>query len=429
MKVLLLTPHYPPEIRSVSRLMAELAEDLYAAGHTVTVVAPLPPKESAGPVEVRGLPRQEITAGIRVVRVRTMPFVSVAPWLRAVTHFTLAGSLALGALSAGRHDVIIAYSPPLTIGLSCDLLRRVWEAPFVLNVQDIYPQTLIDLGLARQRFVVWLLLRIEQYAYRRAGVITVHSEGNRRLLLRRGLDPAKVRVVPNWVDTSAIRPAPRTNGLRATLGLRDEFVALFAGILGYAQDVDVILEAARLLQAHPEIVFVLAGDGVRKAQAVRQVEAWQLRNVRLLPFQPLEQYPALVTMADVCLVTLQKSVTTPVVPSKIMTIMAAGRPVVATVSPGGDAYEVIAGSGGGVCTPPGDARALAEAILALYRDPVMRMRTGEAGRRFAVAHFDRRAVTSVYAHLLAGLRPPHQVGDVSSDAPLGRGGRHVDHES
>jgi len=404
MRILLLTPHYPPEIRSVSRLMVELAQDLRAAGHDVTVVAPFPPPDGAGPGALDRMPARERTGGIQVIRVRTMPFVHVAPWLRAVTHFTLAGALTLGALSAGRHHAVVAYVPPLTIGLTCDLLRRVWGAPYILNVQDIYPQALIDLGLARQRLVVEILRWIEQYSYRHAGAITVHSEGNRRLLLERGLDAGKVHIVHNWVDTAAIRPGLRANGFRASLGLGDEFVVLFAGVLGYAQDIDVILEAARLLRAYEGIVFILAGDGVRKAQAVEQAAAWGLRNVRFLPFQPLEVYPQLVTMSDVCLVTLQKSVTTPVVPSKIMTIMAAGRPIVATVDSGGDAYEVIAGSGGGVCTPPGEPAALAEAILALYRDPALRQRAGEAGRRFAEMHFDRRAVTAVYARLLAELR-------------------------
>ena len=404
MRILLLTPHYPPEIRSVSRLMAELAQDLRETGHDITVVAPFPPRDGARPRDPEALPAHERTGGIQVIRVRTMPFVQVAPWLRAVTHFTLAGSLALGALAAGRHDAVVAYVPPLTIGLTCDLLRRVWGAPYILNVQDIYPQALIDLGLARRRVVVEILRWIEQYSYRHATAITVHSEGNRRLLLERGLDAQKVRVVHNWVDTTAIRPGLRTNGFRASLGLRDEFVVLFAGVLGYAQDIEVILEAARLLRAHEGIVFILAGDGVRKAQAVEQAAAWGLNNVRFLPFQPLEVYPQLVTMSDVCLVTLQKSVTTPVVPSKIMTIMAAGRPIVATVDAGGDAFEVISGSGGGLCTPPGEAPALAQAILTLYHDPALRQRAGEAGRRFAEAHFDRHAVTAVYARLLDDLR-------------------------
>lgn len=414
MRVLLLTPHYPPEIRSVSRLMAELAEDLRHAGHQVSVVAPFPPEYSAGPEGVRGLPARERVEGIEIVRVWTMPFVNTAPWLRALTHFTLAGSLVAGALRLGRHDAVIAYSPPLTIGLACAALRRLWGAPFILNVQDIYPQALIDLGLARQRAVVALLRWIEQYSYRRAAAITVHSSGNRDLLRERGLDPAKLHVVPNWVDTSAIRPGIRTNGFRGELGLRDEFVVLFAGVLGYAQDLDVILEAAQALRDLPDVVFIVAGEGVRKAQAVKRADALGLRNVRFLPFQPLEAYPRLVAMSDVCLVTLQKTVTTPVVPSKIMTIMAAGRPIVATLGRG-DAAEIIAASGGGICTSPGDAAALAEAIRTFYRDPERRLQSGEAGRRFVEDHYDRRVVTSVYSRLLASLRPPRLADSLHAD--------------
>lgn len=414
MRVLLLTPHYPPEIRSVSRLMAELAGDMRAAGHDVTVVAPFPPDEDVDPQVAGRVAASEQMDGVRVRRVRTLPFRNVPPWMRAVTHFTFAGSLAMAALSSGKQDAVIAYSPPLTVGLACDALRRMWRAPFILNVQDIYPQALVDLGLARGP-VVEILRRIERYAYRHAAAITVHSSGNRDLLLERGVPPEKVHVVFNWVDTKAIQPGPSSNHFRETLGLTHEFVVLFAGVLGYAQDIDVILEAARLMADSPNVVFVVAGEGVRKAQAVEHVRTWGLRNVRFLPFQPLDQYPSLVRMADVCLVTLQKSVATPVVPSKIMTIMAAGRPIVASVGSAGDAYDIITASGGGVCTPPGDARALVDAILTLYRDAPLRQRIGEAGRRFAEEHLDRRTVTATYMGLLDRVRGRGPVSSIVGD--------------
>lgn len=405
MKVLLLTAHYPPEIRSVSRLMAELAEDLAGAGLEVTVVTTFPPSAD-GPrtgLGRRPLISRQTRNGIRVVRVYTLPFVRVLPLVRAFTHFSLAVSLAVGGLLSGRHDAVIAYSPPLTLGLACDFLRRLWGAPFIFNVQDIYPQALIDLGLARNPAVVKLLAAIERYSYRRAAAITVHSPGNRDLLVGRGVPPRKVHVVPNWVDTRAIQPGPRMNDYRQALGLDNQFVVLFAGVLGYAQDIDVILRAARQLQQHAEIAFVIAGEGVRKAQAVVRAQAWGLRNVRFLPFQSLERYAFLVNSADVCLVTLQKSVTTPVVPSKIATIMAAGRPVVAALDAKGDARQVITDAACGVWVPPGDADGLAQAIFDLYRDPQRRAQLGAAGRTYAEVKLDRRVATSLYRWLLSSL--------------------------
>ncbi len=420
MKILLLTPHYPPEIRSVSLLMSQLAEDFAALGHVVTIITPYPPanvdaayadEAQAGPV-----PSREEANGIRVFRVPVLPFVKVAPAIRAVTHFTLAASMTLAGLRAGRHDVILAYSPPLTVGLACDVLGRAWGAPFVFNVQDLYPQALVDLGLVRNPIVLGVLQWLERHAYSRARAITVHSAGNRDALASRGVPSGKIRVIPNWIDTAAIRPGSRDNVYRTELGLDGRFVVLFAGVMGYAQDMTVIVEAAAALRdlGEQEIAFLLAGDGVRRAEAEAGVRAYHLDTVRFLPFQPLDRYPLLVNAADCCLVTLQAAVATPVVPSKIAGILAAGRPVVGALPPG-EARAVIEASGGGLCVPPGDPVALAGAIRRLARDPELRTGLGGAGRRYVEMYFSRAVTTRLYSQLIEDVagagseRPSHDL--------------------
>jgi colanic acid biosynthesis glycosyl transferase WcaI len=183
------------------------------------------------------------------------------------------------------------------------------------------------------------------------------------------------------------------------LGLGDRFVVLFAGVMGYAQDMNVIVEAAAQLRDDPRIVFVLAGDGVRREKAEAAVKALGLANVRFLPLQPIDRYPSLVDAADCCLVTLDASVATPVVPSKIGGLLAQARPVVAAL-PAGDAREIVEQSGGGVCVEPGDAAALAAAIRRLASDPMWRKAMGDAGRRYAEVHLSREAATGAYAALL-----------------------------
>ena len=408
MRVLLLTPHYPPEIRSVSVLMSQLAEDLTARGYAVTVLAPHPPGpmgEAPGPPP----PAREVQTGVQVIRVPVLPFVKVARAVRAVTHFTLAGSIVWAGLRAGRQDAVIVYSPPLPLALAAEILARRWNAPLVVNVQDIYPQALIDLGLARNPVVLGVLRWLERRAYDRASALAVHSEGNRRLLLARGVADAKVTVVPNWIDTpagrggvAAARTWPDPNPFRVELALGDRVAVLFAGVMGYAQDMAVIVEAAALLKNDPGIVFLLAGDGVRRGEAEALVAARGLTNVRFLPFQPIERYPVLVAAADCCLVTLQASVATPVVPSKIVGILAQARPVVAALPPG-DAREMVEQSGGGVCVAPGDAAAMAPAIRGLAADAARRRAMGEAGRRYVETHFSRSVSTGLYAALLERL--------------------------
>jgi colanic acid biosynthesis glycosyl transferase WcaI len=399
--VLLITPHYLPEIRSVSVLMSQLAEDLGANGCSVTVLTPYPPSHMDEADTAPPLPREERN-GVRVIRLAVLPFVKVSRAVRAVTHFTLAAATVWGGLRLPRQDAVIVYSPPLPLALAAEVLARRWGAPLVVNVQDIYPQALIDLGLARNPIVLAVLRWLEARAYRHATALVVHSGGNRRLLLGRGIDPAKVTIIPNWVDTR-LHVSNGTNPYRRDLHLHGRFVVLFAGVMGYAQDMAVIIEAATQLRDDSNIVFLLAGDGVRREDAEAAVKARGLMNVRFLPLQPIERYPVLVDAADCCLVTLDASVATPVVPSKIGGILAQGRPIAAAL-PFGDARDLVQQSGGGVCVDPGDAEALARAIRRLAADSASRREMGEAGRRYAESHLSRTAATGRYAVLLEQLR-------------------------
>ncbi len=421
MRILLLTPHYPPEVRSVSVLMSQLAEDLAGTGHAVTVLAPYPPGNMAeardaaehhgrrsvptavgGDAHARDVARGGNVDGVRVVRVPALPFVKVAPSVRAVTQFTLAAAVVGAGLRAGRHDVILVYSPPLPLALAAEVLARRWRVPFILNVQDVYPQALIDLGLARHPVVIGVLEWLERRAYRHAAAITVHSAGNRELLKARGVPAAKITVIPNWIDVTETSPPRETNPYRTELGLQGRVVVLFAGVMGYAQDMAVIVEAAAALRDDRDIVFLLVGDGVRRPEAEAMVSARSLENVRFLPFQPLDRYAVLVGAADCCLVTLQGAVATPVVPSKIAGILAAARPVVAALPPG-DARALVEVSGGGICVAPGDSAALAGAVRRLAHDARARQVMGEAGRRYVEAHYARASATRLYGELITGV--------------------------
>ena len=397
--------------------MSQLADDLAGRGHAVTVLAPYPPSHMD---QAPGAPAlsSEGRAGVRVVRVPVLPFVKVPRAVRAVTHFTLAASMVWCGLRTGRHDAVVVYSPPLPLALAAETLAKRWRAPLVVNVQDVYPQALIDLGLARNPVILGVLGRLERRAYRRASALTVHSDGNRALLLSRGADAAKISVIPNWIDTEAA-PPPDPNPYRADLALGDRVVVLFAGVMGYAQDMAVIVEAAAVLRDDPNVVFLLVGDGVRRADTEALANTRGLANVRFLAFQPIDRYPTLVAAADCCLVTLQAAVTTPVVPSKIAGILAQARPVVAAL-PDGDARQLVERSGGGVCVAPGDAPALAAAIRDIAANPGRRRALGESGRRYVAAHFSRRAATGLYATLLERLTASGREGIGAGAANLPR---------
>ena len=251
-------------------------------------------------------------------------------------------------------DAALVYSPPLPLALAALALCRARRRPLIVNIQDLFPQSAIDLGLLNNPYLIRIFKGLESFLYRHADLVAVHSEGNRRHVLNAGGKFGKVTVVPNWIDTKAIQPGSRENGLRASLGLDHHFVVSFAGIMGYSQDLETVLHSARILKDQKDIVFLMVGDGVEKFKLQKLARENQLDNVLFLPMQPKDKYPEVLLASDLCLATLRPEVKTPVVPSKILSIMAAGRPVLASLPLDGDAPRLIAEAQCGRAIAPSD---------------------------------------------------------------------------
>jgi len=245
---------------------------------------------------------------------------------------------------------------------------------------------------------------LERFVYRCARHITVLSEGFRQNLLRKGVPENKMSIIPNFVDTAFVRPLPPQNGFRDNLGLEDHFVVLYAGNLGHSQDLDTVLDCARLLEGREDIRFLVVGNGSRKPHLEGKAESMGLHNVQFLPFQPRQSVPEMYASADVSLVPLKKTIALDSVPSKAYTIMASGRPIVASVDRGSDAWQLTQAAECGLCVEPEDPEALAEAIRTLYADPALRERLGRNGREHVVQHYTRQAVGRRYHELLTSLR-------------------------
>ena len=295
MRILLLTDAFPPEVRSSSHLMYELAEDLRARSHAVSVATCFPRYNLAAPVEAppRGS-RRETLHGLDVLRVPTPAIHNVGHVRRGLGQLWLPVAFWRAARALERPDVIYVYSPPLPLGLAAHWLARRWRAPFVFNVQDLFPQNAIDLGALRNPLLIAFFRALERFIYRRAAAIALHSQGNAAWLRRAGVEAGKLRVIHNWVDTDTHHPQAGGAPNCFRQGLGDRFVVLFAGVMGYAQDMEAIVEAAARLRDDPRTVFLLVGDGSERAFVERRVRELGLANVRLLPFVPREEYPALV---------------------------------------------------------------------------------------------------------------------------------------
>jgi colanic acid biosynthesis glycosyl transferase WcaI len=386
MKILLVSAFFPPEVGSASHLFYELGQALVKRGHEITVLTGLPRYHVIGEKRRQSPFIYEKYRGLQVLRVFNLDVPWAQPVLRGLDQLTFALFAGLAGLTLPSFDAAVVYSPPLPLALATWALGRWRQRPVVVNIQDLFPQSAIDLGVLRNPRLIRIFRRMESFLYRRAN-LTAHSEGNRRYIIKAGAAPERVTVIPNWIDTEAIKPGERHNGLRATLGLGEKFIVSFAGIMGFSQDLETVLQSAAILKNQDDIAFLMVGDGVVKPKLEKFVREHSLENVHFLPMQPKDKYPEVLAASDVCLATLRREVRTPVVPSKILSIMAAGRPVLASLPLEGDAAPLIAAAVCGLSIAPGEPETMAGAIRQLYEDAARREEMGAAGRGYVVRHF------------------------------------------
>jgi colanic acid biosynthesis glycosyl transferase WcaI len=407
LKILILTPAFPPEITGSGHLMYELAETLSKNGHVVTIITAIP-RQRMGDDRTNAKYKgkfiiHENLNGIKVIRPTILPLPLTNPITKGLDHFSLAASYYLAGRHISSQDIVFVYSPPLTLGLTGIKLAKRFKAPLVFNAQDMFPQYAIDTGVLRNRVLIKIFEIIEQYVYRSATCITVHSEGNLSYLSSRGISRKKIKVIFNWVDTERFRPSERYNEFRKEYGFDDKFIVSYAGTLGWAQGLDTVMQSAKMLKGKTNILFLIVGEGPRKKNLENNVIKERLENVVLLQLLPRDKYAKMMQASDICLISLSPKIKTPVVPGKLFDIMACGRPVIGNVPPEGDAFKIVQNAQCGICVPPDDAAKLAEAILKLYEDAESASQMGMNGRRIAEKLFSRAACTKAYEQLLLSL--------------------------
>lgn len=407
MHILFLTNYYYPEVGASSYLYQELAQSLRKLGHQVTVCTGFP-RYNIRRLEQKYRQRlwmRESIAGIEVLRIKTLSLPKYVPLARGLDYLGLSACLSIRSLFAQKPDVVMVYSPPIFLGLSALLLRSFKGTPFVFNVHDLFPQTAIDLGMLKNPALIKLFQSLEQYLYRNADWVTTHSSGNSAWVVAHGGDQLKTTAMPIWMDAEKLKPGPCQNAWRRSQKLNDSFVVVSAGTQGFNQDIAVILKAAERLVDHPDIAFLMIGDGAQHDEMKAYSEQVGLSNVRWLDWQPREAFPSVMHTADVVLATLKAEVSTPVVPSKILSAMSAGRPVITCMPMTGDAPKLVQDANSGIILAPGDDKALAEAILALYQDDAACRIHGGNGRLYVERHLDvgvwAQKYLSLFRHIIA----------------------------
>jgi colanic acid biosynthesis glycosyl transferase WcaI len=303
----------------------------------------------------------------------------------------------------------MVMSPPLPLGASGWLVSLLRRTPFVFNIQDVFPDVAVELGAITNPSVIAAAARLERVTYGHADAVTVLSEDLRDNVAAKLLPPGpgfiggpeKVRVIPNFIDTDWIRPAPKENGYRAEFGLQGKHVVMYAGNVGLSQSLDLVLAAASHLAHDPDVVFVINGGG--SARPGLQERATGLPNVRFIDMQPKSRLPEVVAAADVHVVPLRTGLARSSVPSKLYSILAAGRPLVASVDRGTEVARTVAAAGAGVAVPPDDPEAFTKAIVGLLGNPEDAAEMGRSGRRFVEEWASPAAVAEAYEALFTEL--------------------------
>jgi glycosyltransferase involved in cell wall biosynthesis len=402
MHILLVTDSYPPEIRSASHLMLELAQELQRRGHEVTVITTWPEYNLDQAVISKKFQPLENENGIRVIRVKTLPHHNVNYIVRAVSQLLMPLQFLTGLWRHKIHaDALIIYSPPLPLALVGSWLRRSGVRT-LLNIQDLFPQNAIDLGILRSKFQIKFFQAIECFAYYSADLVTVHSEGNRRMLLKQYPQfESKIKLLHNWVDVEHHRVSHVGIDFRKKWGITQKHIAVFAGVMGPSQYLDLILNIAEHMQDRTDLLFLLVGDGKERLRLEQLAAQKSLKNVRFEGFISRDVYPDLLNICSIGLVCLSPQNMTPVVPGKILGHMAAGLPVAAFLHASSDAHEMIAAASCGVSTNSGDLDACVLALQKLLANETQFVEIGQRGRSYALEHFSKEVCVSQIENMLS----------------------------
>lgn len=415
MNLLVLCPHFDPDVAPTGVVMSRIAHELIERGHRLHIVTALPwyQRHAIEPGWEGQLVRTERTTWGRISRVHPFPTDKRNIPARALAFggFT-ALATAVGISSSIRPDAVLAMSPPLTLGPAGRVVATARRVPFVFNIQDVFPDVAVELGLLTGSKVIAGARWLERTSYRMSDAVTVLSDDladNVRSKITKGLSglkadeqAAKVRVIPNFVDTQHIRPAARDNSYREQYDLLGRTVIMYAGNVGFSQSLDLVLLAARSFAAtRPDVVFVINGGGAARPDLER--DAADLPNVRFIDMQPLERLPEVLAAGDIHVVPLRAGLAWSSVPSKLYSILAAGRPIVASVDEGTEVARTIDRAGAGVSVPPDDPAEFISALGSLLDDRAAMERMGADGRRFVEGWASPAAVAESYEALFAEL--------------------------
>ena len=398
----MLTAYFVPEVTAGTHLSNNRNQAFADNGHEMVVYTPTPTRGISDEVrkEYKNRKFEVMYDGKMTIHRFRLMQEGKNPIIRALRYTTSCLKqlyFGLWGKDARQCDMMFISSTPPIQGAMAAIIKKIRHIPFVYNLQDIFPDSLVGTGLTHKGSILWKIGRvIENFTYRNADKIIVISEDFKKNLLEKGVPEEKIEVVYNWIDEKAVVPIKREeNSLFDELDIpRDKFNVVYAGNFGHAQNIEIIIKAADRLKDNPNINFILFGTGGLKEKYVDMASSLGLNNVKFFPLQPYDKVSHVYSLADIGIVSCKKGIGHGAMPSKTWSILSAGTPVVANYDKGTDIESILTNNQIGLFSDADDIDSFVEAILHMQQNPELCAEMGRKGRSFIEHNLTKSIGTS-----------------------------------
>ena len=404
MKILMVVAYFVPEIGSAAHIYFDLAKAFVKRGHQVDVITSYPRDFNLNEKD-RGLdfPINETIEGIEVHRCKH-PSTRDNIIIRGLEHFLLPSYYFRTYKNLNRKfDVCLIYIPPLPLYYLARRINKYDGTPSVLNFQDFHPQELTDVGVLKNPLMIKMMEHIEGASYKNADFITVLSHGGVEYVVKRGGNVSKIRHIFNGVSLSDLDRNFTRKDFKEKENLENKFLISYAGILSPFQNINIILDVAKTLSNHDDIIFYIVGDGMIKDHLARRIKDEIISNVKLLPLQPRDEYFNIINSSDISLILLDERMKAPCLPGKIINLMASKQPIIAIVAEDIETAHVIRDAQCGCIVEPGNIEELKNSLLELKNSEKKRETFGDNGLKFVEVNMDLAKCIREYENIFKNI--------------------------
>jgi glycosyltransferase involved in cell wall biosynthesis len=405
--ILFLSHYFPPEVNAPASRIFENAKRWVKSGHRVTVITCVPnhPKGIVYPGFKNRFFQWAEVEGIRVLRVITYLSPNEGFVKRTFNYVSYMISAILFSPLVRDVDIVVSTSPQFFCGMAGYFVSRMKRRRWVLEIRDLWPESIVTVGAIKQRKVIQFLEWLEKFLYLKAGHIVSVTNAFKDHIMKKGVPAERICVITNGADLDMYIPLQKHNSVSDEFGFNGSFVASYIGTHGMAHSLKTVMQAAQKLESRKKILFLLVGDGAERQALLKEKERLGLHNVLMLPQQPKEKMPEFLAASDVCMVLLKKDdLFKTVIPSKMFEAMAMERPIILGVD--GESRKIVEEAQCGIFIEPENHDELAEAVERLSLDRELVRRLGVNGRRFVESNYNRDVLAEKYLNVLlsqAGL--------------------------